>query len=214
MNFISDTVKSTVHFCTKGQIIKPIILMIGFGWLLPVAVMANDVGAQISVAAMERTQHQITYDGRYLALDYPGGDVPANIGVCTDVVIRTYRAIGVDLQVLVHEDMQAAFTAYPNHWGNRKPDANIDHRRVPNLQTFFTRHGQSFAVRQADETVQAGDLITWMLPGNLPHIGVVTDQRHPVSGRLMMVHNVGSGPKLEDVVQAWLITGHYRFLPN
>ena len=164
-------------------------------------------------AAIERTQHSVQYDGSYHSIPYPMGDVPDNIGVCTDVVIRSYRAIGIDLQQLVHEDMKKNFSSYPQHWDLRTPDTNIDHRRVPNLQTFFARHGASLPPSQEAADYQPGDLVTWMLPGSLSHIGIVTDRTVSGSNRPMIVHNVGKGPKLEDRLFSYRITGHYRFFP-
>jgi uncharacterized protein YijF (DUF1287 family) len=137
-------------------------------------------------------------------------------GVCTDVVIRSYRALGIDLQVLVHQDMAANFSAYPSKriWGLTRPDPNIDHRRVPNLQVFFKRHGQTLAVSDRAEAYKPGDVVTWMLPGNLPHIGIVTDEIAPATKRPLVVHNIGQGPRLEDVLFAYPVTGHYRYLPG
>jgi hypothetical protein len=159
---------------------------------------------------MEQTRHQVTYDGSYRVIPYPGGDVPANIGVCTDVIIRAYRAVGIDLQRLVHEDMRSAFSSYPRLWGLKGPDRNIDHRRVPNLQTFFTRKYAALPRSRNAADYEAGDLVTWMLPGNLPHIGIVSSTRAS-SGRLMLVHNIGRGPQVEDVLFAYDVTGHYRY---
>ncbi|WLQ13193.1 DUF1287 domain-containing protein [Hahella aquimaris] len=171
----------------------------------------GDFSQRLSTAALERTNHQVVYDGSYRRIPYPNGDVPANTGVCTDVVIRAYRQLGVDLQQEVHEDMRQHFSRYPKIWGLKKPDANIDHRRVPNLQTYFSRHGQSLPVTDKAEDYQPGDLVTWMLPGNLPHIGIVVDKKHWLSGRPMIVHNIGRGPKLEDMLFDYPITGHYRY---
>jgi len=167
-------------------------------------------------AAIERTKHSVRYDGAYRSIDYPGGDVPADIGVCTDVVIRSYRALGVDLQVLVHEDMKSDFEAYPSRriWGLSRTDRNIDHRRVPNLQTFFKRHGESLPISPSAEDYLPGDIVSWMLPGNLPHIGIVTDRFNVNSGQPMVVHNIGSGPKSEDILFTYPITGHYRYQPS
>jgi uncharacterized protein YijF (DUF1287 family) len=162
-------------------------------------------------AALERTSHRVTYDGSYLRIDYPRGDVPDDIGVCTDVVIRSYRAIGIDLQQLVHEDMAASFSEYPKIWGLSRPDSNIDHRRVPNLQVFFRRHGVILPESQDPSAYRAGDLVTWMLPGNLPHIGVVADRRSSDGQRPLIIHNIGAGPKLEDALLEFPITGHYRY---
>lgn len=167
-------------------------------------------------AAIERTQHSVRYDGRYLSISYPNGDVPADIGVCTDVVIRTYRAIGSDLQQLVHEDMVANFGAYPSKriWGMNSTDKNIDHRRVPNLQVFFSRHGEELTVSNLASDYKPGDIVTWMLPGNLPHVGLITNNVSSISNNPLVVHNIGSGPKLDDMLFSYNITGHYRYVPQ
>jgi uncharacterized protein YijF (DUF1287 family) len=164
-------------------------------------------------AAMAQTQDTITYNGAYFKIAYPMGDVPAHYGVCTDVIIRAYRKLDIDLQQLVHEDMRANFLLYPakRNWNQTKTDTNIDHRRVPNLQTFFTRHGKKLVVSDKPQDYQAGDLVTWMLPGNLPHIGIVTDQRSADGQRPLIVHNIGAGPTLEDMLFDYSITGHYRY---
>lgn len=164
-------------------------------------------------AAIEQTKSWVIYDGSYVVLDYPGGDVPADRGVCTDVIIRAYRAVGLDLQVLVHEDMKDNFDAYPDIWGLSRPDPNIDHRRVPNLQTFFTRHGQALPAPQEADAYRPGDLVTWMLGGRLPHIGIVTDKRSADGQRPLIAHNIGYGPQLEDMLFDHEITGRYRFFP-
>jgi uncharacterized protein YijF (DUF1287 family) len=171
---------------------------------------------QLVNAAKERLKHTVRYDGRYLKLDYPNGDVPDNIGVCTDVVIRSYRALNIDLQELVHEDMKANFDKYPSKriWGMTKPDTNIDHRRVPNLQAFFERQGASLLISNKSEDYLPGDLVTWMLSGNLPHIGIVVDEKSPETGNYMIVHNIGSGPKMDDILFSYDISGHYRFPSN
>ena len=166
---------------------------------------------QLVQAAFERTRHEVRYDGSYFQIGYPGGDVPASMGVCTDVLIRSYREIGIDLQVLVHEDMREHFGEYPALWGLTSTDRNIDHRRVPNLQTFFSRHGESLEISPDAGNYYPGDIVTWMLPGNLPHIGIVVDRRSPNSDRPLIVHNIGSGPKAEDILFKYPITGHYRY---
>lgn len=165
----------------------------------------------LTEAAIERTRHDVSYDGSYRRLDYPGGDVPSHIGVCTDLVVRSYRALGIDLQELVHNDMRDNFDAYPRHWGLDAPDTNIDHRRVPNLQVFFSRHGESLPVSDQPGAYQPGDLVTWMLPGNLPHIGIVVDRKSDDGQRYLLVHNIGNGPQLEDMLFDFPITGHYRY---
>jgi len=163
-------------------------------------------------AALERTKSSVRYDGSYHAIDYPNGDVPANIGVCTDVVIRSYRGLNIDLQKLVHEDMKDNFSKYPSKriWGLKTTDKNIDHRRVPNLRTFFTRHGEKLSVTNKASDYLPGDIVSWMLPGNLPHIGIVSDQKNSNNVPLI-VHNIGFGPKLDDMLFAYKITGHYRY---
>ena len=166
---------------------------------------------QLITAALERTTHTVRYDGSYQRIAYPGGDVPDQVGVCTDVVIRSYRALGIDLQQRVHEDMSSEFSVYPAHWGLTRPDPNIDHRRVPNLQVFFERHGDNLPITSAPDSYQPGDLVTWMLPGNLPHIGIVVKQRSEDGARPLIVHNIGAGPELEDVLFDFPITGHYRY---
>jgi uncharacterized protein YijF (DUF1287 family) len=166
-------------------------------------------------AALERTKHNVRYDGRYISIPYPNGDVPANIGVCTDVIVRTYRAIGTDLQQLVHEDMVANFEAYPSKriWGQNRTDKNIDHRRVPNLQAFLSRQAEKLVVSRKASDYKAGNIVTWMLPGNLPHIGLITNKISALTGNPMVVHNIGAGPKLDDVLFSYSITGHYRYIP-
>ncbi len=173
-------------------------------------------------AAMERTTHSVRYDGGYYRIDYPNGDVPSNIGVCTDVVIRSYRTLGIDLQALVHKDMRNNFSAYPSKriWGLTRPDTNIDHRRVPNLQTFFKRHGKTLPITQDPSSYKAGDIVTWMLPktwynsSNRPHIGIVVEKRSWNNQRPLIVHNIGFGPKVDDVLFDYPITGHYRYTPK
>ena len=163
-------------------------------------------------AAREQIGVTVSYDPSYVRLSYPLGDVPINRGVCTDVVIRAYREFDVDLQALVHEDMRKHFSAYPNLWGLRRTDRNIDHRRVPNLQRFFLRHGQSLGTKSLDAEFKPGDLVTFMLPGNLPHIGIISDRA--ANGRPLLVHNVGAGTHEEDVLRSYTITGHYRYAPT
>ena len=163
-------------------------------------------------AAIERTSHEVRYDATYFKIDYPGGDVPAEVGVCTDEVIRSYRAVGVDLQKEVHEDMVASFSAYPRIWGLKKTDKNIDHRRVPNLMVFFAREGAALPVTEDARDYKPGDVVTWDLSGGLTHIGVVVNVASEADeNRMQIVHNIGAGPKMEDVLFGWKITGHYRY---
>lgn len=168
---------------------------------------------KLVAAAEERTHHAVRYDPAYVRIPYPGGDVPDDIGVCTDEVIRSYRAVGVDLQKEVHEDMEKNFSLYPRQkrWLARRPDANIDHRRVPNLMVFFGRKGESLAITEDPADYSPGDIVTWDLGGEVPHIGIVVDEKSSAGGRHLIVHNIGQGPKREDVLLAWKITGHYRY---
>ena len=173
---------------------------------------AGDFVSRLVAAADDRPNHPARYDPGYVKIPYPNGDVPANSGVCTDEIIRIYRAVGVDLQKEVHEDMADNRSAYPFKlkWMQVRLDTNIDHRRVPNLQVFFRRKGQSLPITQNVADYLPGDIVTWMLPGGQDHIGMVTD-RKAWSGRYMVEHNIGEGPKIENVLFDWKITGHYRY---
>jgi uncharacterized protein YijF (DUF1287 family) len=179
-------------------------------FLAPAALSAAAASPILVSAAREQTRTAVVYDGSYVRIDYPMGDVPANMGVCTDVIIRAYRALGIDLQVLVHEDMRANFQHYPKLWGLSRPDRNIDHRRVPNLQNFFRRAGSSIDDLRSVATFLPGDLVTWQLPGNLPHIGIVSDRR-AANGRPLIIHNIGAGPVEDDILFSYPVTGHYRY---
>jgi uncharacterized protein len=152
------------------------------------------------------------YDPSYRRIAFPGGDVPLDRGVCSDVVVRAYRGIGIDLQRLVNDDMRRHFADYPHLWGLAAPDPNIDHRRVANLTAFFSRRGAKLPVSAAAEDYRPGDIVTWLLPGGLAHIGLIADRR--IEGRPLVVHNIGAGAQLEDVLFAFPITGHYRYLPE
>lgn len=187
----------------------------GLALALPAIVRADtrsEPAGRLVAAARRQVGVTLTYDAAYSKLDYPGGDVPRERGVCTDVIVRAYRdALGIDLQVLVHEDMRKAFSAYPALWGLKKTDRNIDHRRVPNLQAFFKRAGAAQAISEAGADYRPGDIVSQMLPGNLPHIGIVADERTTDGSRPLVVHNIGAGARLEDVLFAYPITGHYRY---
>jgi hypothetical protein len=168
---------------------------------------------KLVVAAIERTHHTVRYDPAYVHIPYPNGDVPSETGVRTDEIIRAYRTVGVDLQKEVHEDMVDNFSAYPNQqrWLLAHTDTNIDHRRVPNLMAFFARKGERLRISALSEDYSAGDLVTWDLGGNVPHIGIVVDRKSERTGRYLVVHNIGRGPQMEDVLFNWTITGHYRY---
>ena len=194
------------------------------------ALAPSEFAQKLAAAAMERTRHRVIYDPAYRAIAYPGGDVALDRGVCTDVVIRSFRALGIDLQKRVHVDMRAAFRAYPNRWGLKRPDTNIDHRRVPNLRRFFIRHGQSLPISLNGDDYKVGDLVTWDLgaskaglhpitmkhPNRLansrkPHIGIVSARRSADGRRPLIVHNIGGGTELSDMLFDFQITGRYRY---
>jgi uncharacterized protein len=166
---------------------------------------------RLASAAVALTNDKVVYDGTYFRIPYPNGDVPSGKGVCTDVVIRAYRKLGIDLQQLVHEDMKANFDVYPKRWGMRKTDTNIDHRRVPNLMTFFARKGTSLSKTTKPSDYQPGDIVTWNIGNGLTHIGIVSDRLSSVPERHLVVHNIGNGQELADCLFQFSITGHYRF---
>jgi hypothetical protein len=202
-----------------GVLLAPIIIITASLGCEGRQTSANDTAAKqtflqkLVLAAIDRTNHSVRYVSSYVRIPYPGGDVPADTGVCTDEVIRIYRAVGVDLQKEVHEDMLKNFATYPHYWhaDTARPDSNIDHRRVPNLMVFFARNGESLPHSLRAEDYQPGDLVTWDLGGGVPHIGMVVDRRTSGTGRHMIVHNIGEGPQMEDVLFRWKITGHYRY---
>lgn len=151
------------------------------------------------------------YDPSYVSLDYPGGDVPKETGVCSDVIVRAFRGVGLDLQKEIHEDMSLSFNEYPRKWGLERPDSNIDHRRVPNLMTYLARKGKSVSITDNPDDYRPGDIVTWDLGGGVDHIGVVTDMAFTPGGDCLIAHNIGAGAKVEDVLFDWKITGHYRY---
>lgn len=165
---------------------------------------------RLAKAAESIINPKIVYDPKYVVLDYPNGDVPPQTGVCTDVVVRSFRKIGIDLQKEVHEDMAKNFSKYPKKWGRNAPDRNIDHRRVPNLMTYFERKGYAESVTQQANNYQPGDIVSWVLDNGMTHIGIVSTQRSEDGKRFQMVHNIGGGQVLEDCLFSYTITGHYR----
>lgn len=170
-----------------------------------------DFYRRLSEAAIQLTKNRVSYDPTYFTINYPNGDVPANKGVCTDVVIRAYRKVGIDLQKEVHEDMKKNFAAYPKLWGLRSTDKNIDHRRVPNLMRFFERkHASRPITHQADDYLP-GDVVCWELAGGLTHIGLVVHLKSSDQERNLIVHNIGAGQVVEDYLFNDSIIGHYRY---
>lgn len=167
---------------------------------------------KILTSANEQIKSTTGYTQKYYSISYPNGDVPKETGACTDVVIRSYRTAGIDLQKEVHLDMKANFTKYPKKWGLKRTDTNIDHRRVPNLRRFFERKGKTLDVTEIGENYEPGDIVSWDLNGKgLTHIGVVSNIWNEKEKRYLIIHNIGSGTELEDVLFEWEITGHYRY---
>lgn len=166
---------------------------------------------KLSDAAINLTKQKVTYDPAYFTIPYPNGDVPANKGVCTDVVIRAYRALKIDLQKNVHEDMSQHFSWYPKYWGRKTPDANIDHRRVYNLMVFFARKGTKRPMSNIAKDYLPGDLVCWNLGGNITHIGLVINKKSADGQRYLIVHNIGRGQEIQDCLFDWKIIGHYQY---
>jgi len=221
----SDASQSLSLWRCRAAFALTLLLPLGFTSLHanPLSVLQLEPPQQPSLdqfvaAAVERTHHTVHYDPAYVRIPYPGGDVPASTGVCTDEIIRAYQAVGIDLQKEVHEDMANHLSAYPRKWSRAShaaittTDPNIDHRRVPNLMVFFSRHGQTLSLSADAREYRPGDLVTWNLGGGITHIGIVVDQKSPQSGRYLIVHNIGQGPQMEDVLFNWKIIGHYRNL--
>jgi uncharacterized protein YijF (DUF1287 family) len=205
-----------------GNAVKAVIIIgVAVLALVSTEAMSERPAAPPSLAAERliaaaRAQVGVTtiYDPTFVKLAYPGGDLPPERGVCTDVIVRAYRdAFGIDLQKLVHEDMLANFKSYPTVWGLKAPDASIDHRRVLNLKVFFRRKGRELSVSRFPVDYAPGDLVTQELPGGLPHIVVVSDARSQDGARPLVIHNIGQGTKIEDTLFVYRITGHYRYGP-
>jgi uncharacterized protein YijF (DUF1287 family) len=184
-------------------------------WILLVTVgnlfSQGNFSLRLSDAALELTKQQVQYDPQYFSIDYPNGDVPANKGVCTDVIIRACRKLGIDLQKEVHEDMRTNFSLYPKNWGLTRPDKNIDHRRVPNLMTYFSRQGTVKPITSNPEDYIPGDIVAWNLGGGTTHIGIVVDKKSADTKRYLIVHNIGHGQELSDCLFSYKIIGHYSF---
>jgi hypothetical protein len=192
------------------KFIRVILLIFCLG-ISPVFAQNSSWQHRLSEAAVSLTQQKVQYDPTYFRISYPMGDVPAEKGVCTDVVIRAYRKLGKDLQQLVHEDMQAHFNLYPKRWGLKKTDSNIDHRRVPNLMVFFERFGTVKPKSNNAIDFAAGDIVCWDLGGGITHIGLVVEKKSTDGKRGLIVHNIGAGQVMEDVLFSWKIIGHYSY---
>jgi len=190
---------------------KKRILSLLFSLLIGLLGYAQNAESSLSDCALELTKQKVSYDPSYFSIAYPNGDVPADKGVCTDVVIRAYRLKGIDLQKEVHEDMKANFKLYPNIWGLKSTDKNIDHRRVPNLMTFFERKARSLPISKKAGDYKANDVVCWRLDGGLTHIGIVINQKSADNKRPLIVHNIGAGQVMEDCLFDFKIIGHYRY---
>ncbi len=166
---------------------------------------------KLSNAALELTKDKVIYDPSYFSIDYPNGDVPIGKGVCTDVLIRAYRKLGIDLQKVVHEDMKVNFNLYPKIWGLKSTDKNIDHRRVPNLMTFFSRKGTVKPITKNSSDYIPGDVVCWNLSGAITHTGIVVNKKSKDNKRYLIVHNIGAGQVIEDCLFQFKIIGHYRY---
>ena len=199
-----------IHLKVFGVRIR-VFLSILFNLAFSVGFGQVDFFTQLADSAMTLTRQRVTYDPSYFRIAYPNGDVPSHKGVCTDVVIRAYRKLGIDLQKEVHTDMQANFNLYPRNWGLSKPDKNIDHRRVPNLMIFFKRHGQMLSLSSSPADYRPGDIVCWDLGGGLVHIGLVSNKKVPGGERYLIIHNIGAGQVAEDVIFSYKIIGHFRY---
>lgn len=188
-------------------------LLYSLGFLLLISSWNQEKSFEqkLADAAITLTKDQVVYNGAYVSIPYPNGDVPASQGVCTDVIVRAYRKLGIDLQKEVHNDMKSNFSNYPKTWGLKNTDTNIDHRRVPNLETFFARKGQKLAVTKNASDYKTGEMVTWMINDKMPHIGIVTHLKSNDGKRFLIVHNVGGGQVLEDCLFKYKLVGHYKY---
>ena len=191
--------------------IRKLIISVFLALFLVAVSAQSEFKSQLADSALTLTKQKVVYDPSYYSIPYPNGDVPAGRGVCTDVIIRAYRKLGVDLQRLVHEDMKANFALYPTIWGLKKPDKNIDHRRVPNLMTYFSRFGKVLPVTNNSVNYKPGEIVCWELSSGVSHIGIVINKKLPGTNRHYVVHNIGAGQVMEDCLFQYKIIGHYSF---
>lgn len=180
--------------------------------LITFSSLQSDFASRLSSAALDLTNENVSYDPAYYSIEYPNGDIPADRGACTDVIIRAYRKVGIDLQSEVHEDMLRNFAAYPNRWGLSRTDTNIDHRRVPNLMTFFERKGSAKPITDDPSDYKPGDIVCWDLGSGISHIGIVVHRKNSSGSNYLIVHNIGAGQVLEDCLFDFKIIGHYTYI--
>ncbi len=190
---------------------QPMKALIIFLFVSSIGFSQADFYSRLADSALTLTKQKVTYDPAYFSLSYPNGDVPEDKGVCTDVVIRAYRKMGIDLQKEVHEDMKKNFSLYPKKWGLKTTDRNIDHRRVPNLMVFFSRHGTELIQSKDAKDYQPGNVVCWDLGKGLTHIGIVSGKKSADGKRYLIIHNIGRGQVLEDCLFDFKIIGHYRY---
>lgn len=184
---------------------------IAFTFFVSLSLAQTDFFNKLSESAVSLTDQKVIYDPKYYSIKYPNGDIPADRGVCTDVVIRAYRKLGIDLQKEVHEDMKENFSVYPKNWGLKTTDKNIDHRRVPNLMKFFERRDAKLSITDNANDYKPGDVVCWNLGGAITHIGIVVDKKSNDGKRKLIVHNIGGGQVLADCLFEYKIVGHYRY---
>jgi uncharacterized protein YijF (DUF1287 family) len=199
--------------CNKQETLSDSTILISEKQVISSIENPNSFAEKLSNAAIQIIDKNVIYSPDYVKLKYPNGDVPAKTGVCTDVIIRAYRKLNIDLQKEVHEDMVANFTKYPNlkKWGLKTTDKNIDHRRVPNLEVFFGRKGKTLSITQNANDYKTGEIVTWMIHDKLPHIGIITHLKSKDGKRNLIVHNVGNGQVLEDCLFSYTIVGHFQY---
>jgi uncharacterized protein YijF (DUF1287 family) len=190
---------------------KIIVLILLFNLIVQPFIAQSEFGKRLADSAFTLTKQKVTYDPAYFQIKYPNGDVPGDKGVCTDVIIRAYRMVGIDLQKEVHEDIKTNFNNYPKYWKLKKPDTNIDHRRVPNLMVFFAKFGKVKQLSLKPTDYLPGDIICWNLGDSITHIGLVSNKKTPDGKRYFMIHNIGHGQILEDCLFKYKIIGHYEY---
>ena len=198
---------------TKPMRVNRLILISGILLMSAFAHAQSTFNKRLSDAAIKLTGDKVIYDPSYFSIPYPNGDIPADRGVCTDVIIRAYRKLGIDLHKEVHEDMAKNFKVYPKKWGMKTTDKNIDHRRVPNLMTFFSRYGHSLPITTLAADYKPGDIVSWDLGKGVTHIGIVIDQKSADGLRNLIVHNIGLGQEISDCLFKYTIIGHHRYAP-
>ena len=191
----------------KTRILTTLLLI----WLVNSVIGQNSFYENLSDSTLELTKQKVIYDPSYFSISYPNGDIPSDRGVCTDVIIRAYRKVGIDLQKEIHEDIKLNFDKYPKNWGLTKPDKNIDHRRVPNLMFFFARKGEVKPISNESSDYLPGDIVCWNLGGGITHIGIIVDEKSADGERNLIVHNIGGGQVLADCMFDYKIIGHYRY---